>query len=76
MNTLQLINMIKNGKGKDFTLSLLQQYGNNPILSNISTLIQENRTDEIETIARNFAKEKGIDYDKEFINFKNMLGIK
>ena len=76
MNMLQLINLIKNGNGKDFTLNLLQEQSkNNPILANVTQLIKENKTSEIEGIARNLAKEKGLDYDTEFTNFKRMLGI-
>lgn len=76
MNMLQLINLIKNGNGKDFTLNLLQEQSkNNPILANVTQLIKENKTSEIEEIARNLAKEKGLDYDTEFTNFKRMLGI-
>lgn len=76
MNMLQLINLIKNGNGKEFTLNLLQEQSQyNPILANVAQLIKENRTNEIENVVRNFAKEKGVDYDKEFNNFKKNLGI-
>jgi len=76
MNPMELMMMIKGGNGKNLVLNILEkESANNPILANVSQLIKENRTNEIENVARNFAKEKGIDYDKEFNNFKKNLGI-
>ena len=48
----------------------------NPIMQNLSTLIQSGETNQIESIVRNIAKERGIDYDKEFRAFRQMLGFK
>ena len=48
----------------------------NPIMQNLSTLIQSGETNQIESIVRNIAKERGIDYDKEFKAFRQMLGFK
>ena len=49
--------------------------GNNPVAANLSQLAKAGKTQDIEQIARNRAKEKGIDYDVEFNNFKNTLGL-
>jgi hypothetical protein len=38
-------------------------------------LAKNNRTKDIEQIARNMAKEKGIDFDKEFTAFKQRFGL-
>ena len=45
-------------------------------MANLLSLAQNNNGAEIETVARNLFKEKGLDFDKEFSKFKNMLGIK
>lgn len=47
----------------------------NPIMKNLAGLIQEGKTDEIESIVRNIAKEKGLDYDKEFKAFRQTFKL-
>lgn len=47
----------------------------NPIMQNLSNLIKEGKTDEIESVVRNIAKEKGLDYDKEFKAFKDTFRL-
>lgn len=47
----------------------------NPIMQNLANLIKEGKTDEIENVVRNIAKERGIDYDKEFKAFKNTFKL-
>jgi hypothetical protein len=42
----------------------------NPIYANLLSMAKEGRTADIEAFARNVAKEKGIDFDKEFSKFK------
>jgi hypothetical protein len=42
----------------------------NPIYANLLNMAKEGRTKDIEAFARNVAKEKGIDFDKEFSKFK------
>ena len=78
VNPNQLIQMIKNGKNpQQLLMSILEgQAGNNPMGANLLNLAKGNKTAEIEKIARNIARQKGIDFDKEFEAFKNMLGIK
>lgn len=44
--------------------------------ANLLKLAKENNTVELEKIARNIANDRGLDFDKEFQNFKKMLGIK
>ena len=78
VNPNQLIQMIKNGKNpQQLLMNILEgQAGNNPMGANLLNLAKGNKTAEIEKIARNIARQKGIDFDKEFEAFKNMLGIK
>lgn len=47
----------------------------NPIMKNLAGLIKEGKTDEIESVVRNIAKERGMDYDKEFKAFKNTFKL-
>lgn len=47
----------------------------NPIMKNLAGLIQEGKTDEIESVVRNIAKEKGLDYDKEFKAFRQTFKL-
>lgn len=77
INPMQLIQMIKGGQNpQQLAMSLLGgQAPNNPLLTNLLSLAQQNKTQELEQIARNMMKEKGLDFDTEFINFKNTLGL-
>ena len=77
MNSMELIQMIRNGQNpQQLTLSILeQQMGNTPFGANLIDLAKNNKTEEIEKIARNIAQQRGLDYDKEFANFKKMLGL-
>lgn len=73
----QIISMIRNSNNpQQLVMSMLQQQStNNPMLNNVLQLARNNDQKGIEEIARNVAKEKGLDFDKEFSNFKQMLGV-
>ena len=72
VNPMELIAQIKNGKNpQQLLLGILEgQAAQNPIYANLLTMAQQGRTADIEAFARNVAKEKGIDFDKEFSKFK------
>lgn len=76
-NMMQIISLMKNGGNpQQMVLSMLeQQTENNPFAVNLLQLAKGNKSGEIEQIARNLAKEKGIDFDTEFNNFKKTLGL-
>lgn len=76
-NAMQMIQFFRNCKNpQQIVLNMLeQQSNNNPIAANIINLAKQNKTNDIEQIARNMLKEQGKDYDKEFINFKRMFGL-
>lgn len=76
-NMMQIISLMKNGGNpQQMVLSMLeQQTENNPFAANLLHLAKGNKSGEIEQIARNLAKEKGIDFDTEFNNFKKTLGL-
>ena len=72
----QFINMMKNGNPEQTMLSILERSAQgNPFMGNLLQMARERDSVGIENIARNIAKEKGIDYDKEFNSFKQMFGL-
>lgn len=77
MNPAQIIQMIKNGQNpQQLMLNLLQsQVSSNPIGANLLQLAQSNNSQGIEQFARNLCASRGIDFDQEFTNFKNNLGL-
>ena len=78
VNPLQLIQMIKGGQNpQQLMMSILEsQMKGTPMGENLMRLARENRGAEIEQIARNLYSQQGRDFDKEFLDFKNMLGLK
>lgn len=75
INPIQLIQMIKGGQNpQQLVMNILQQQGqNNPILNNAMNLAQGGNTSALEMLARNLAAQRGLDFDKEFANFKSQL---
>lgn len=72
---IKLIQMIRNGGNpQQLVLSMLgNQAESNPMLANLINLAKQNKTQEMERIARNLFAEKGLDYDKEFNSFKEAV---
>ena len=77
VNPMQLIQMIKGGQNpQQLMMNVLQQrIQGNPLYENLYNLAQQGKTGDIENIARNIFKEKGMDFEKEFNSFKQMLGL-
>ena len=73
INPMQLIQLIKNGNNpQQLIMNILQQQGGgNPILNNAMNLAQKGNSAGLEMIARNIAQQKGLDFDKQFANFKS-----
>ena len=66
--------MRNGGNPQQLVLNMLGgQAENNPILANLINLAKQNKTQEMEKIARNLFAEKGLDYDKEFNSFKEAI---
>jgi hypothetical protein len=79
VNPMELIMAIRNGQNPEqLMLGILEQNmsSSNPMMGNLLMLAKNNNTPEIEKIARNIARERGIDYDKEFEAFKKSWGLK
>ena len=72
VNPMQLIQQIKQGKNpQQLMMGILEsQAMQSPVYANLLQMAKNGRTAEIEAFARNVAKEKGIDFDKEFSQFK------
>lgn len=77
-NPIQIIQMIRSGQNPEqIVINILEnQMQNTPMGKNLLNLAKNNKEAEIENIVRNIAKERGIDFDKEFTAFKQMLGVK
>lgn len=76
VNPMELIAMIKQGKNPEqLVLSIFESNLSqvNPIAANLISLAKQNRTSEIEKVARNLCAQKGVDFDKEFNDFKSNL---
>ncbi len=78
INPMQLIGMMRNSNNpNDFVINMLEQYGGNgnPIMKNLIELAKKGDSSGIEQIARNILKERGFDFEKEFKDFKQQLGL-
>lgn len=76
MNPLNMIKgMIGNMNPKNIAMNMLK--GNtNPIFANLIEMANKNDVKGLENFARNYMKDKGRDYDKEFNDFKSMFNGK
>lgn len=75
MNFMELLQLIKNGNNpQQLIMHFLQQSGKgNPIFENAINLATKGDSSALEQVARNLAKQRGLDFDKEFANFQNYL---
>ena len=74
---IKLISSFKNQDPSALVSNMVDEAASqgNPIMQNLAGLIKEGKTDEIEKVVRNIAKERGVDYDKEFKAFKNAFKL-
>lgn len=64
------IDMIKMMMSKGNPSQMFQKMvGNNPMMSNLINMAQQGNSKGVEEFARNFYKERGKDFDKEFGEF-------
>lgn len=78
VNPMQLIQAIKGGQNpQQLMLSILEgQMSNTPMGANLLSLARNGNSQGIEQIARNLSQQRGIDFDKEFAAFCQMLGVR
>ena len=68
-NPMQIINMLKGMKSpKEAVISMVKS-NNNPMIKNLVEMAEKGNTEGVENFARNFLKEQGRDFDKEFGEF-------
>ena len=70
-NMNNTISMIKSFMNKGNPQQLIQQMigNNNPMFNNLMQMAQSGNSKGLENCARNYCKERGKDFDKEFSNF-------
>lgn len=77
MDFRSIIQLIQAGQNPEqFLMNLIQQQlGNTPMGANLLNLTQSHDQASLEKIARNLCAQKGLDFDKEFMAFKQNLGL-
>ena len=77
MGALQLVNMVKQGNPQQIVMGMLEQRAQqgNPVFKNLLNKVQQGDNQCVETIVRNMAREKGIDFDTEFNSFRRQFGL-
>jgi hypothetical protein len=75
VNPMQLIQMIRTGQNpQQMMINILERNSaNQPFMQNLLTLARDGKTADIEKIARNVARERGVDFDQAFNSFKSQL---
>ena len=78
MDILKILAAIKNGQNpQQLIMSILEgEMSNTPMGQNLLQLAKEQRGDENKKIARNLCAQRGLDFDKEFMSFKQRIGLK
>ena len=76
MNPMNLMQMFQNPQQFMQNIMGNNQIMSNPMVRNIMNMAQRGDIQGIEKLGRNIAKEKGIDFDKAFAEFKNQFPIK
>lgn len=76
MNPLNVIKgMMGNMNPKNIVMNMLKN-NTNPIFANLIEMANKGDTKGLEQFARNYMKDNGRDYDKEFNDFKSMFNRK
>jgi hypothetical protein len=78
MNPINLIQMMKGGNPQQIVMQMMNnpQIANNPMAKNMIEMAKNGNLQGIEEMGRNIAKEKGIDFDKAFSDFKSQFNPK
>lgn len=77
VDPMQIIQMIKGGNNpQQLVLNFLNQNSmQNPMLANLAELAKSKDVSSLENLARNAARERGLDFDKEFEKFKRTYNL-
>ena len=75
MNPFQMLGAMKNPQAFIQQMMNNSQVMSNPMVKNIIDMAQKGDVEGIEQMGRNIAKERGIDFDKAFSDFKKQFPI-
>jgi hypothetical protein len=76
INPMQFMQLMQCRNPQQAVMNLLQQQSvNNPILRNVFEMVKSGNTNGIEEMARNLAKEKGINADEAVQQIRKQFGI-
>ena len=75
MNPFEMLGVMKNPQAFIQQMMNNSQVMSNPMAKNIIDMAQKGDVAGIEQMGRNIAKEKGIDFDKAFSDFKKQFPI-
>nr|DAQ23334.1 MAG TPA: hypothetical protein [Bacteriophage sp.] len=77
INPMQLIQMMRGGNPQQFIQQIMgnNQIMSNPMAKNAIGMAQQGNTKGIEQLARNLCKEKGLNADDVFNQFKRNIGM-
>ncbi len=75
MNIMNVFQMINSGNPKQIVMRMMNdpQIANNPMAKNMFEMAKNGNLKGIEEMGRNIAKERGVDFDKAFSDFKNQF---
>lgn len=75
MNIMNVFQMINSGNPKQIVMRMMNdpQIANNPMAKNMVEMAKNGNLKGIEKMGRNIAKERGVDFDKAFSDFKNQF---
>ena len=77
MNPIEILKgfMGKGGNPQELVMKAMGMSSGNPMISNLVNMAKQGNYQGVERFARNYLKEKGLDFDKEFNAFmKNIKG--
>lgn len=77
MNPMNLLKTFVNGGGspQEFIKNAMGS-NSNPMISNLMNMAKSGNKKDVENFARNYCKERGKDFDKEFADFMNQVNGK
>ena len=75
MNIMNVFQMMNSGNPKQIVMRMMNdpQIANNPMAKNMIEMAKSGNLKGIEEMGRNIAKERGVDFDKAFSDFKNQF---
>lgn len=72
-NPMQFINILKGIKNPKETVINIIKSNDNPMIKNLVNMAENGDNEGVEKFARNFYKEQGRDFDKEYSQFMKMF---